>query len=156
IATAGDVARELEAIEAELAEETLSAPAGGEAVGPTTILPRRTTTATPPLAPGPGPAPGDVPPPPPMLRGTGAAPAPAGGGQHAPTTRVTSRAVDGPPRPAAEPPEGGPVVVPGVGAERSLETGPTGAAGGGQSGPGAGPGAGVGAGAGSGGVAPVE
>jgi serine/threonine-protein kinase len=114
IATAGDVAAELGAIELELAEETLMAPAGGDAIGPTTILPRRTTAATPPIAPPGSMPPGPIPPPPPpMLSGTGAPAAAAP--PYSPTTRVTSRAVEGPPRPAAQPPEGGPVYVPGPG-----------------------------------------
>jgi tRNA A-37 threonylcarbamoyl transferase component Bud32 len=47
IATAGAVARELAAIEAELSDETLSAPAGTGPQDATRILPRRTTNAEP-------------------------------------------------------------------------------------------------------------
>src|SRR4051812_23815540 len=45
IPTAGEVARELAAIEAELSDETLSAPAGPGPFEPTRVLPRRTTDA---------------------------------------------------------------------------------------------------------------
>ena len=47
IATAGEVARELVAIEGELTEETLSAPAGSGAFEATKLLPRRATGAAP-------------------------------------------------------------------------------------------------------------
>ncbi len=45
IPAAGDVARELAFIEAELSDETLSAPAGTGALDATRVLPRRTTDA---------------------------------------------------------------------------------------------------------------
>jgi serine/threonine protein kinase/outer membrane biosynthesis protein TonB len=45
IPTAGEVARELAAIEAELSDETLSAPAGSGPLDATRVLPRRTTDA---------------------------------------------------------------------------------------------------------------
>ncbi|MFL6261849.1 MAG: serine/threonine-protein kinase [Thermoanaerobaculia bacterium] len=45
IPNAGEVARELAAIEAELSDETLSAPAGTGPLGATRVLPRRTTDA---------------------------------------------------------------------------------------------------------------
>ncbi len=63
IATAGEVARELAAIERELSDETLSAPAGTGPMDATYVLPRRTTGAEAPVA---------VPPPPPpaALRST--------------------------------------------------------------------------------------
>jgi serine/threonine protein kinase len=43
LASGGEVARELAAIEAELSDETLSAPAGAEELDATRILPKRTT-----------------------------------------------------------------------------------------------------------------
>ncbi len=45
LATGGEAARELAAIEAELSDETLSAPAGAEELDATRILPRRATGA---------------------------------------------------------------------------------------------------------------
>ncbi len=45
VPTAGEVARELAAIEAELSDETLSAPAGTGPLDATRVLPRRTTDA---------------------------------------------------------------------------------------------------------------
>jgi serine/threonine-protein kinase len=59
IATAGEVAWELAAIEGELADETLSAPVGTIPFEATKVLPRRTTGAAP-----------AVPPPPPAVRST--------------------------------------------------------------------------------------
>ena len=47
LATAGAVARELAAIEAELSDETLSAPAGTGLLDATRVLPRRTTSSEP-------------------------------------------------------------------------------------------------------------
>jgi serine/threonine-protein kinase len=58
IATAGEAARELAAIEAELADDTLSAPVGTAPLEATYVLPRKTTGAT------------AVPPPPPAVRST--------------------------------------------------------------------------------------
>lgn len=47
VPTAGEVARELAAIEAELSDETLSAPAGTGPLDATRVLPRRSTTDAP-------------------------------------------------------------------------------------------------------------
>ena len=62
MATAGEAARELGAIEVELSDETLSAPAGSDMLAATLHLPRRTTSSLPPVAPGP-----QIPPPPPSV-----------------------------------------------------------------------------------------
>ena len=67
LATAGEVARELAAIEAELSDETLSAPAGRRrAMDATRVLPRRTGAGTVPASTPT--APSVPPPPPPPLR----------------------------------------------------------------------------------------
>ncbi|HEX6900336.1 MAG TPA: protein kinase [Thermoanaerobaculia bacterium] len=63
IATAGEIARELSAIEMELADETLSAPAGAGPMDATYILPRKSTGAV-------TGAPMPPPPPPPAFRST--------------------------------------------------------------------------------------
>lgn len=64
VASAGEVARELGSIEMELADETLSAPAGAAPMDATYVLPRKTTGAVT-TAPVPPP-----PPPPPAFRST--------------------------------------------------------------------------------------
>jgi serine/threonine-protein kinase len=92
LATAGEVARELAVLEAELSDETLSAPAGTDGMDATYVLPRRTTGAEAPGAPPPPPPPAglrstrgtvpasppttpSVPPPPPRMPATPAMPA---------------------------------------------------------------------------------
>jgi tRNA A-37 threonylcarbamoyl transferase component Bud32 len=83
IATAGEVARELAAIEGELTEETLSAPAGSGAFEATKLLPRRTTGAVPAVPPlgtvpaSPATTPSVPPPPAAMPAPIPAAPVPA-------------------------------------------------------------------------------
>jgi serine/threonine protein kinase len=68
IATAAEVAKELAAIESDLSDETLSAPAGSDELERTFALPRRTGTLSP------GPSGTVLPPPPPALPALDTAP----------------------------------------------------------------------------------
>jgi serine/threonine-protein kinase len=87
IATAGEIARELAAIEGELADETLSAPVGTGALGATKVLPRRTTDAAP-----------LVPPLPPAARSTRGT---------VPASPATTPSMPPPPPPVSAPPATG-------------------------------------------------
>jgi len=108
IPTAGEVARELAAIEAELSDETLSAPAGTGPLDATKVLPRRTTDAAilPAVTSGARPALGTVPASPettpsvPPPAPTVAAPIPTASMAAAQTPAVPMAAAPMPPPPA--------------------------------------------------------